>query len=46
MEGEGEILINSIDRDGVMEGYDIELIKAISSSVRIPIIACGGAGNI
>jgi len=29
-----------------MEGYDIELIKAISSSVRIPIIACGGAGNL
>jgi cyclase len=45
-EGAGEILINSIDRDGVMEGYDIELIKAISSSVRIPIIACGGAGNL
>jgi len=45
-EGAGEILINSIDRDGVMEGYDIELIKVISSSVRIPIIACGGAGNL
>ena len=45
-EGAGEILINSIDRDGVMEGYDFELIKAISSSVRIPIIACGGAGNL
>jgi imidazole glycerol-phosphate synthase subunit HisF len=45
-EGAGEILINSIDRDGVMEGYDIELIKAISGSVRIPIIACGGAGNL
>jgi imidazole glycerol-phosphate synthase subunit HisF len=45
-EGAGEILINSIDRDGVMEGYDIELIKSISGSVRIPIIACGGAGNL
>jgi imidazole glycerol-phosphate synthase subunit HisF len=44
--GAGEILINSIDRDGVMEGYDIELIKSISSSVKIPIIACGGAGRL
>lgn len=45
-EGAGEILINSIERDGVMEGYDIELIKSISSSVKIPIIACGGAGKL
>jgi cyclase len=45
-EGAGEILINSIDRDGTMEGYDIELIKSISQSVRIPVIACGGAGKM
>jgi imidazole glycerol-phosphate synthase subunit HisF len=45
-EGAGEILINSIDRDGVMEGYDIELIKSISETIRIPIIACGGAGKL
>lgn len=45
-EGAGEILINSIDRDGTMEGYDIELIKSISQSIRIPIIACGGAGKL
>jgi imidazole glycerol-phosphate synthase subunit HisF len=45
-EGAGEILINSIDRDGVMEGYDIELIKNVSSAIRIPIIACGGAGKL
>jgi len=44
--GAGEILINSIDRDGVMEGYDIELIKSISGSIKIPIIACGGAGRL
>lgn len=44
--GAGEILINSIDRDGVMEGYDIELIKSISGSIKIPIIACGGAGKL
>ena len=45
-EGAGEILINSIDRDGTMEGYDIELIKSVSQAVRIPIIACGGAGKM
>jgi imidazole glycerol-phosphate synthase subunit HisF len=45
-EGAGEIMINSIDRDGTMEGYDIELIKSISQVVRIPIIACGGAGKL
>jgi cyclase len=44
--GAGEILINSIDRDGMMEGYDIELIKSISQVVRIPVIACGGAGKL
>lgn len=45
-EGVGEILVNSIDRDGVMEGYDIDLIKSIAKSVKIPIIACGGAGKL
>jgi cyclase len=45
-DGAGEILINSIDRDGIMEGYDIELIKNVSGTVRIPIIACGGAGKL
>jgi cyclase len=45
-QGAGEILVNSIDRDGMMEGYDIDLIKSISSSVRLPIIACGGAGTL
>lgn len=45
-EGAGEILINSIDRDGIMEGYDIELIKSITQSVKIPVIACGGAGKL
>ncbi|MFX1277577.1 MAG: glycosyl amidation-associated protein WbuZ [Promethearchaeota archaeon] len=41
----GEILLTSIDRDGTMKGYDIQLIKKISSAVSIPIIASGGAGN-
>jgi cyclase len=45
-EGAGEIFVNSIDRDGTMEGYDIELIKSVSEAVTIPVIACGGAGNL
>ncbi|HRS98144.1 MAG TPA: HisA/HisF-related TIM barrel protein, partial [Smithella sp.] len=44
--GAGEILLTSIDRDGTMEGYDLPLIRAVSSSVSIPVIACGGAGNL
>lgn len=43
--GAGEILINSIDRDGTMTGYDIPLLRLVSSSVRVPVIGCGGAGN-
>jgi len=41
----GEILLNSIDRDGTMKGYDIQLIKQITSVVSIPVIASGGAGK-
>jgi len=44
--GAGELIINSIDRDGTMNGYDIELIKKISELVSIPVVACGGAGNM
>ena len=44
--GAGELLMNSINRDGMMQGYDIKLIKEVSSSVSIPVIACGGAKNI
>lgn len=43
--GAGELIIQSIDRDGSMNGYDIELIKKISEAVNIPVIALGGAGN-
>lgn len=43
--GAGEIFLNSIDRDGTFKGYDLDLIKKVSSSVNIPVIACGGAGN-
>jgi len=42
----GEIIINSIDKDGTMSGYDLDLIKVCSENVNIPIIACGGAGNL
>lgn len=44
--GAGEILLTSMDCDGVKNGYDIELTKAIASAVRIPVIASGGAGNM
>lgn len=44
--GAGEIIIQSIEKDGAMRGYDIELVKIISESVTIPVIALGGAGNI
>jgi len=44
--GSGEILINSIDRDGTMTGYDLTLIKEVSAAVNIPVIACGGAGSM
>jgi cyclase len=43
--GAGEILITSIERDGTMTGYDLELIRAVSSAVKIPVIASGGAGS-
>jgi len=44
--GAGEILLTSMDRDGTLSGYDIELTRAISESVRIPVIASGGAGTL
>jgi cyclase len=44
--GAGELFINSIDRDGTMSGYDLELIKYITDMVKIPVIACGGAGKL
>lgn len=44
--GAGEILLNSIDRDGTKAGYDLELTRVISESISIPVIASGGAGNL
>lgn len=44
--GAGKILLNSIDRDGTRQGYDLELIQKVSEKVRVPVIASGGAGNL
>ncbi|QQG46241.1 MAG: imidazole glycerol phosphate synthase subunit HisF [Candidatus Niyogibacteria bacterium] len=43
--GAGEILLNSIDRDGARTGYEIDVIAEVSENVKIPVIACGGAGE-
>ncbi|MBN1306081.1 MAG: imidazole glycerol phosphate synthase subunit HisF [Anaerolineales bacterium] len=43
--GVGEILLTSIDRDGTQEGYDVELVKRVTSEVGVPVVACGGAGK-
>ncbi|HMJ40056.1 MAG TPA: imidazole glycerol phosphate synthase subunit HisF [Verrucomicrobiae bacterium] len=44
--GAGEILLTSMDQDGTHAGYDLALLKAITSSVRLPVIASGGAGSV
>ncbi len=44
--GAGEIIINSIDRDGTMQGYDVELVRRVADVVQVPVVACGGAGNL
>lgn len=44
--GAGEVVLNSIDTDGVREGFDIEMLKAVNSLVSVPVIASGGAGSI
>ena len=44
--GAGEILLTSMDRDGVKDGYDIKLLKTITQNVTIPVIASGGAGKV
>jgi cyclase len=43
--GAGEILLTSMDRDGAKTGYDLDLLKAVTSAVSVPVIASGGAGN-
>lgn len=44
--GAGELFVNAINRDGMMQGYDRELLRQIAAAVSIPVIACGGAGHI
>ena len=44
--GAGEIIINSIEKDGTMTGYDLDLIEEISKAVSIPVVAAGGAGKL
>jgi cyclase len=45
-QGAGELFVNSIDRDGTMQGYDLELIRRVANAVQVPVVACGGAGTI
>ncbi|HEO72374.1 MAG TPA: imidazole glycerol phosphate synthase subunit HisF [Candidatus Hydrogenedentes bacterium] len=44
--GAGEIFLTSIDQDGTMNGYDIEITRAVADALTIPLIACGGAGSV
>lgn len=45
-QGAGELIVQSMDQDGVMQGYDLALIKAVSEAVSIPVVALGGAGSM
>jgi imidazole glycerol-phosphate synthase subunit HisF len=44
--GAGEIVVNSIDRDGTASGYDLDITRAVADAVNVPVIASGGAGNV
>lgn len=44
--GVGEVIINSINNDGMMSGYDLELIKSFTMNTQLPVVACGGAGRL
>jgi cyclase len=44
--GAGEILLTSMDRDGTKNGFDLELVRAVSDAVDVPVIASGGVGNL
>jgi cyclase len=44
--GVGEIIVNAVDRDGTQSGYDIKLIREVSSAVSVPVVACGGASGL
>ena len=44
--GAGEILLTSVDRDGTMRGFDLELIREVTRAVSVPVVVCGGAGSV
>ncbi|WP_312301292.1 AglZ/HisF2 family acetamidino modification protein [Stutzerimonas nitrititolerans] len=44
--GVGEIFLNNVDRDGMMAGYDLQLLRSITQKVNVPVVACGGAGTV
>ena len=44
--GAGELLLTSIDRDGTRAGFDLELLRAVTSAVDLPVVASGGAGGV
>jgi len=44
--GAGEIFLNNVDRDGVMNGYDLDLVSEVTQAVDVPVVACGGAGSV
>ena len=44
--GAGEVVVNSIDTDGVKQGFDIEMLRAVREAVKVPVIASGGAGSV
>jgi len=44
--GAGELIVQCIERDGTMNGYDVKLIRSVSKAVGIPVVALGGAGSL
>lgn len=44
--GVGEVIVNSIDNDGVMKGYDLNIIQGVANALSVPVVACGGAGKL
>jgi cyclase len=44
--GAGEIILQSVDRDGMMNGYDLSIIHKVANNINVPLVACGGAGTI
>lgn len=44
--GVGEIMVNSIDKDGTWSGYDVDMVKKVAATINVPLIACGGAGSV